>query len=563
MKNTREIGKWVRLSGTPEERESMEYTKKVLEGYGYTAKIIDHDAFISLPGDAKVTVDGSNVDFGECRTHCFATQTPPEGVAGELVYIGNATPAEIAGLDLKGKITLAEGLASGERNIRLEKAGVAGQIYIQDQYLRMMTVNPLWGSPTPETAHLIPTCPGVTLTAEGGKKLKDLLTKGKVIARIHAKDDIGWRKIPELVADLPAGGEGKYVLLSCHIDSWYYGIMDNGTANALILEVARIAALNQAALKRGVRVIMWSGHSHGRFAGSSWYADHYFEDLYDNCVAHVNSDSPGGKGAVVIDEGPIMAETKALAADSIKKVTGEGFIGKRINRFGDQSMVGVGLSSIFATFSEQDATKMPEGTLKFSGTPGHRSGGLGWWWHNENDTIDKIDEDFLVRDTKIYVNAVWHLLTDPVLPFDFAATAQEFVDVLSDYQKKAAGKADLSRAIDVAKQVGARATELNAKVAKAGTGISAATAAKVNQCLLGLSRTLVPIGYTINGPFGQDLGMSLPPVPGLRDAAALGQAPAGSDTSYMLHTVMVRQANRVLFGLRRALEILDETLASL
>jgi hypothetical protein len=49
---------------------------------------------------------------------------------------------------------------------------------------------------------------------------------------------------------------------------------------------------------------------------------------------------------------------------------------------------------------------------------------LGWWWHTPHDTLDKIDEGNLVRDTRIYVHTLHRLLTDPVLPIDFAAHAK-------------------------------------------------------------------------------------------------------------------------------------------
>ena len=45
-------------------------------------------------------------------------------------------------------------------------------------------------------------------------------------------------------------------------------------------------------LERSVRIAWWPGHSTGRFAGSTWYADTFARDLAKNCVAHMNCDSP-------------------------------------------------------------------------------------------------------------------------------------------------------------------------------------------------------------------------------------------------------------------------------
>ena len=84
--------------------------------------------------------------------------------------------------------------------------------------------------------------------------------------------DTSWRPIPELVADLDVDGR-DYVMFSGHVDSWHYGAMDNASANATMIETARMLADNRESLRRGVRFAFWSGHSHARYAGSTWFAD--------------------------------------------------------------------------------------------------------------------------------------------------------------------------------------------------------------------------------------------------------------------------------------------------
>ena len=81
------------------------------------------------------------------------------------------------------------------------------------------------------------------------------------------------------------------MLFSGHIDSWHRGAMDNGSANALMLEVLRVLLPQREMLRRSIRLAFWSGHSHGRYAGSTWYADNFWEELHENCVLHLNADS--------------------------------------------------------------------------------------------------------------------------------------------------------------------------------------------------------------------------------------------------------------------------------
>jgi len=53
-----EFARWVKLSGTADELSSLRYVQARLDEYGFRTRIIFHDAYISLPGPAQVTVDG-------------------------------------------------------------------------------------------------------------------------------------------------------------------------------------------------------------------------------------------------------------------------------------------------------------------------------------------------------------------------------------------------------------------------------------------------------------------------------------------------------------------------
>ena len=107
-----------------------------------------------------------------------------------------------------------------------------------------------------------------------------------------------------------------------------------------------------------------------------------------------------------------MAETWRFAAGPIHDVAGQDLHYHRLVRNGDQSFEGVGIPSVLAGLSSQ---------------PG---GGLGWWWHTPDDTLDKIDGANFVRDTQVYLLTCWRLCTLPVLPFDYTETANELRDRL-------------------------------------------------------------------------------------------------------------------------------------
>ena len=69
------------------------------------------------------------------------------------------------------------------------------------------------------------------------------------------------------------------MLLHGHYDLWDVGVGDNATGDACMLEVARTLWGIRDKLERSVRIAWWPGHSTGRFAGSTWYADTFGRDL--------------------------------------------------------------------------------------------------------------------------------------------------------------------------------------------------------------------------------------------------------------------------------------------
>jgi Zn-dependent M28 family amino/carboxypeptidase len=107
-------------------------------------------------------------------------------------------------------------------------------------------------------------------------------------------------------------------MFSGHHDTWYYGVMDNGGANATMLEIARLFAPEREAWRRGLRLCFWSGHSHGRYSGSTWYADNHWEQLARRCVAHVNVDSTGARGNTVMSDALASAELSGLGAEAVR-----------------------------------------------------------------------------------------------------------------------------------------------------------------------------------------------------------------------------------------------------
>lgn len=535
MEYTRGIARWVRLSGTPEELESFRWIESRMQEFGLQTKILMHDAYISLPGPASLEVEG----IGSIETITHSMARPGSGRA-EVVYG--------PGADAAGKILLVDGLAMPAAAVAAWKRGAVAILAINDANHHEMIISPVWGSPTIEELDRLPEVAALSIRYGDGERIKELLKQGPVFATYRTQVETGWRKTPILVAELK-GSSPDFVLFSGHLDSWHYGAMDNGTANATMMEVARLLATVKGDLERGIKFVFWSGHSHGRYSGSTWYVDNHWQELYDHCVAHVNIDSVGGVGATVLTEGMIHPELAAMGADVVRTYTGEHYEGRRVNRSSDQSFTGVGIPSFWSAFSEQ-----PPGAdaVGFTRLFGGKSGGLGWWWHTVHDTMDKIDPALLERDCRCFMAGVARLLLSERLPMDPSAAAATFLGHLKEYASKAAGRVDLGAALDRAERLVAMARRLNS---------ASMPADRFNQAAMAISRALIPTEYTEAGPYSHDPALPVPPIPCLRRVEDLAATARDSDSEKFLRPLVTRGLNRVTHTLEQALRAAEAALS--
>ena len=548
MEHTRTIAAWERESGTPGEARAFDYIERCLKSYGLEVERREIEAFISLPLEGRLAVaDGTPI---EGLTHSFSTSV--DALEGELVDVGDGTPAELA--RAAGKIALVRGLATPGKAWAAQQAGTLAQIFVVMDHLHNMIVTTIWGAPTPDTASRIPATPCLSILGADGARLRERLAAGPLRVRLTTRLRTGWMPIPHLVGALSGRDEDRFVLVSGHVDAWHHGAMDNGSANATMLEVARLLASRRAALRRGVRFAFWSGHSHGRYAGSAWYADHAWRELHQRCVLHLNVDSTGARGATDYSVLHATEEAHALAETVVADVTGQQARARRFSRAGDQSFWGVGVPSAFMSLSglpKQD-TELSRAMERLVG-----SAGFPWWWHTKDDTIDKIDPDVLALDTKVYLATTLRALNAPVLPLDHSRTTRAVLSELEALQAAAGARFDLTPALDTARAL----LERLGRVAATLADVPAARMEDVNRTLLRLSRILVPLTYTTGDRFGHDFALPIAPLAGLQPARELATLDPESDRFKFTRVALVRERNRVVHALDSALTTAAELAA--
>ena len=389
----------------------------------------------------------------------------------------------------------------------------------------------------------------VAINRPDGLTLRAQVDAGPVEVGIKTKLDEGWMPCPVLVAEIPGTDDPeRFVLVHGHIDSWHQGIGDNATGDATLLELARVFWQHRQQLKRTVRIAWWPGHSTGRYAGSTWYADMFAEDLDERCVAQVNIDSPGCRWATEYTGISWMSEAEPLCKAAIRDAVGQDAAGERPHQAGDYSFNNIGITSFYMLLST-----MPEALRKEKGYYAVGGCGANIQWHTEDDTMELVDRKILMKDLRVYVASLLRVLNAPVHPFDFRLLADEFGRTLDAYQQQAGAAFDLGpagRALEGLKgdldAFYRQAEELQHRPVGDPDALRACAVIRT------LARVLVPLNFTRDGRFRHDPAVPIPPLPDLAPAAVLARHPAGSHEARVIHTSLVRGLNRVVAGLRQA-----------
>lgn len=523
---------------------------KRLKALNVPVTLLESNLHLSIPFTASVTADGT---IFNAKPPAYARDCR-EGLSAPLVHVPATFSSSISTLfvksqdaeasteeNIRGKIVISEGFSFPGKILEFEQKGALGVIAINpgaDSHWGICTS--IWGTPDFDDLPRKPTIPVAAVNNPDGQKLLEIARAGGKVT-IQTQMEEGWYKSLIPVVEILGSEEPeKFVLLHGHYDSWDVGVGDNATGDATMLEIARVLWANKDELKRTVRIAWWPGHSTGRYAGSTWYADTFALDLNDNCVAQVNCDSPGCRWATEFSDVSWMKEAEVYCQKTIEQVTGLESQGERPHRAGDYAFNNIGLSSFFMLSST-----MPEALRKAKDY--YAVGGCGGniAWHTEHDLIEIADRDILLRDIKVYLAAVMGVANADVLPFDWRAQVAEFSKTIAAYQTTAGDLADLGPAAVAASDL---FNVLDSFYGAVGVGKLAPKAA--NQLIQRLARILVPINHTNQPRFSHDPALPVPPLPAIALAQDLPEH--GPETLGFAQTQIVRGTNRVVAALNDA-----------
>lgn len=552
-----------RLSGTEDEEQAAEYITDRLDANGVSYNRYDPKLYISQPHDATLAVRDRPFETGPIKTVAFSASTT---VSGPVKFVGSpgedlleassgpGEPFQDVG-DLSGTIALTE---AGSLSIRaagiLEERGADGVIAVHehDREPHDGIATPVWGGAPPfEQKEEIPSIPIVNVTRLDGETLIDWAKSDRGLeVKLETDLTTDWFECPVVIANVEgqASNSDDFVLLHGHYDSWYTGITDNATGDAGLLELARVFEEHAEELKRNLRVAWWPAHSTGRYAGSTWYADEFAHDLVDNCVAHVNMDSPGAADTTeYTDMSCWTPEAHPLVASAIDDVTGAPYEEHHPYRAGDYSFDNLGLTGFFMLSSN-----IPEEIRDERGYHPVGGGGCGGnsdAWHVSTDTLDKAGRDELRRDIHLYAVSILRVLDADVLPFDHRRNVAALLDAVEEYDTVAGDGFDFEPTIQ----------ELQSLQTELDTFYEAVERDDIrhedaNEVITALSRKLTRLNLTSEGQFQQDPALSHEPFPSL--AVAQKFQILEDDDRRFLAVQLKREQNRVVHEVREARALL-------
>ena len=418
-KDLENIASHNRLSGSPGERRAVEYLASRLEEVNISVEIRNFPvrlsnpkkirlscasgggAFFDVPAKAwSFTQKGGNLR-SRGRVRFIPSEELPQTFLNYLLERGNR-PKDLEGVIAMGRSCTPFHLLS------LQDRGAKGYIFCwsqgNEEEIHEGNVNMVWGTPLPEDLSLFLNLPFAAVNYLHGEELIHLAMEDILEAEIDVELHDLPTTIPLLEASIPApSGNPDFLLVGNHLDSWHYGACDNATGNALCLELARKLKEVQPQLQRGVKIAWWSGHSNGRYAGSSAYAEKNYANLLEHCMAYMNVDMPGLRGArdySFLTTGPDLFD---LGKNVLRDITGRTGKSAPLVRGWDQSFQNMGISPYFIW-----ASTLP---------PGHpdSTGGtfMSRWWHTEKDLPEYCDLEILTKDLSLYLLGAFRFLAIP------------------------------------------------------------------------------------------------------------------------------------------------------
>ena len=181
-------------------------------------------------------------------------------------------------------------------------------------------------------------------------------------------------------------------------------------------------------------------------------------------------------------------EKEGLSEDIIEEFSGtRPVLETGLTRAGDESFSGVGVPiSMLSRFASR-----PDGEYS------QWASSYAPWWHSVADTLDKVDDEFLLRDAKINLKIVWEIAQSDRLPVAPIRFSDRMEKMLKEIQEQCTEDFNPQCVLD-------KLEDLKMALNRLESAIKAHPEKETDDILKQVSGGMVRLNYTYGSPYYHD-----------------------------------------------------------
>jgi aminopeptidase YwaD len=266
-----------RPAGSENDRRAADYIAAQLASAGYLVERQPFTFTAYIDEGTRVELQGADSQTLEASTLLYSAAGE---VTAPLVFAGLARPQDLRGLDVRGRIVLAERgeIRFSDKVANAAAAGAVGVIIYNNTGGRLQGT---LASPSAIPAAAVDRATGDLLRSRVGATV-----------RLSVRGQVQETATTNIIGTLP-GQTDEVLILGAHYDSVPVspGANDNGSGVAVVLEVARVLA-SQGSHVPTIRVIAFGGEENG-LLGSKRYVETLPNAALKQVIAMINLDMVG------------------------------------------------------------------------------------------------------------------------------------------------------------------------------------------------------------------------------------------------------------------------------
>ena len=406
-----------RVAGTPEDDAVCAFVAEQMAAIGLRDVRLE-----AVPVDgwhfrgASLALEGEVLP---CSSFGGAPGTPPGGLEGELVFVGEGTRSELAGIDLRGRIALFDW--RGDQlfwpSLTAAELGAAGALavictclpgarYYQGERA-LGSFDGMWLAGSPPFAYV---------AHEDAARLIERLRRSALRARLRVDAEL----MPDatahnVVGTLPGRSSEAPIVIGGHHDCWFAAAFDDATGVAATLAIAKALVDSGHEPERPIVFTSHTAEEYGRadaafgwLIGAWWQIAHEHPEWARGALLYLNIEGTGMACPTGVDLPP---ELRRFARGVLGRARRDGLLRHGtawgVPRTGTEQWVfaAAGVPSLGVADQVDDYMRVA--------------------YHTQHDCLELVDPECLASAIKVYTRLVIAADRNPEALFDLGARSRQ------------------------------------------------------------------------------------------------------------------------------------------